>query len=87
MEHHFIVAPHARTHPITSELNEKYFVPNDIYSLLDFIIHRDFDPVGVICCKNAHSPIKWTDQHVSVLRQVSSIISFYQEQAKWITDA
>lgn len=73
---HFIVASDARNHPATAEFTDQYFAEHDIYSLLDFILHDKFVPVGVICCENAGEPREWSDDDVSYLRQVSTLISF-----------
>lgn len=73
----FIVAPDARDHTATAELTDDYFRPHDIYSLLDFVIHENFKPTGVICCENAGTRLEWRDDDVSYLRQISTLISFY----------
>lgn len=72
-----IIAPDARSHPVTKELTEPYFLQHDIYSLLDFVIHDNFKPSGVICCENAGARRDWSYDDVSSLRQVSTLISFY----------
>lgn len=73
----FIVAPNAREHSATAELTDNYFRPHGIFSLLDFVIHENFKPSGVICCENAGAPREWRDDDVSYLRQISTLISFY----------
>lgn len=75
----FIVAPDARLHSATRELTASYFMPNGIISLLDHIIHRNFQPVGVICCENAYERRDWTEENQSYLRQVATLISFSLE--------
>jgi GAF domain-containing protein len=72
----FIVAPDARNHSATREFTETYFKPNGIYSLLDYIIHRDFKPVGVICCENAGQPRNWSAQDKNYLLEISTFLSF-----------
>lgn len=76
-QENFIVAPDARNHHVTSELTEPYFLEHDIYSLLDFIIHDNYRPTGVICCENAGARRDWSRDDISFLRQVSTLISFY----------
>jgi len=71
-----IAAPDARNHPVTDELTDSYFLPNDIYSLLDLVIHDDFRPIGVIFCENAGVPRDWSDEDVSYLRQMATFLSF-----------
>lgn len=72
----FIIADDARSHPATADLVDPYFMDHDIHSLLDFIIHEDFKPIGVVCCENAGTIRKWRDEDVSYLRQISTLISF-----------
>jgi GAF domain-containing protein len=72
----FIIAPDARSHPATADLVDPYFRDHDIYSLLDFIIHDSFKPIGVVCCENAGAIREWRDEDVSYLRQISTLISF-----------
>jgi len=71
-----IIAPDARRHSATDELTDTYFVENDIYSLLDLMIHEDFKLMGVICCENAGSQREWRDEDISYLRQMGTLISF-----------
>lgn len=73
----YIVAPDARTHPVTAEFADTYFRDHDIYSLLDFILHRNFKPVGILCCEHAGEPRNWRDEDVTYLRQMSTLISFF----------
>ncbi len=77
VEDNVIIAPDASAHPATAELTDPYFRENDIYSLLDFILHKDFRPIGVICCENAGTRREWTNDDVNYLRTVSTLISFY----------
>lgn len=72
----FIDAADARDHPATAELIDPYFEEHDIYSLLDFIIHNDFKPVGIICCENSGARRDWDEKDLSYLRQISTLISF-----------
>lgn len=72
----YIVAPDARSHAATAELVDPYFRDHDIYSLLDFIIHENFKPIGVICCENAGAIRDWQEEDISYLRQISTLISF-----------
>lgn len=76
-EQQVIIAPDARTNPITAEFVDTYFRDNDILSLLDFILHRDFQPAGIICCENAGRPRAWRDEDVAYLRQMATLISFF----------
>ncbi len=72
----FIVAPDAHSHPTTATLTNQYFVLLDIYSLLYFVIYRDFKPSGIICCENAGERHEWNEDDISFLRQISTLVSF-----------
>lgn len=76
LEEKYVEATDARDHSATRELTEIYFEPADIYSLLDFIIHKNFSPVGIICCENAYEKRDWTEEDKSYLRQISTLFSF-----------
>lgn len=79
VENELIVASDARTHPMTRCFNEAYFIPNDIFSLLDFILHKDFKPVGVICCESRGKQAHWIKEDEDNLRTLAVLISFYFE--------
>ena len=72
-----ISAPHARTHEITKGFNESYFIAFDIYSLLDFILHQDFNPYGVICCESVGRVSEWTDENVETIQKIARQSSMY----------
>lgn len=71
-----VVAADARNHSVTRCFNESYFKPLGIYSLLDFILHKDFKPTGVICCERKGDIAHWTAEDIDHIRMVSSLISF-----------
>lgn len=75
IEYNYISAPDARTHSATRELTEKYLKPNGVLSLLDFILHEDFKPIGVICCENRRSVRNWSDKDMSYLRSIATLVS------------
>ncbi len=72
----YVVAPDARQVHATACLAEQYLIPNDIYSLLDYIIHFNFKPVGIICCENAFEKRNWTEADKKYLLEVSTLVSF-----------
>ncbi len=76
VEENTICAPDARTHPVTRELTEPYFLPNGIISLLDFIVHHDFRPVGIICCENRGGLRDWSQEDRDYLRSLAMLASF-----------
>lgn len=75
VEENYISANDVYTHPATVELIENYFRPLGVYSLLDFILHKDYQPVGILCCENRRSPRKWSEKDQSYLRSISALIS------------
>lgn len=77
LSHDVINASDARKNPITACFKDLYFKPNNIYSLLDFILHNDFKPVGVICCESVNEIYRWSEQDVSVLRRIANSSSLY----------
>lgn len=77
LEAEVINAPEARTHILTRCFTESYFDPLDIYSLLDFILHEDFSPTGVICCESVGKVTHWTDDNVNSLRRIANASSMY----------
>ena len=79
VENEVINASDARNHSATRCFNDAYFEPNSIYSLLDFILHKDFRPIGVICCERTGSRVEWTANDIDQLRQIATFISFFSE--------
>lgn len=75
VEETFISAPDACTHHATKELTEIYFKPNGIQSLLDFIIHKDFKPIGVVCCENRSTRREWSEENKNTLRMIAALVS------------
>lgn len=69
-----VVAPDARKHPSTSCFNQLYFEPNDIHSLLDFILIDGVTPIGVLCCEHCGDVKQWTDGDVRYLQAIASIL-------------
>lgn len=76
----YIVASDAKNLHATSELTKSCFRDNDIYSLLDFTIHDNKHPTGVICCEKINETYEWQDSDLYLLRQVSTLISHHIEQ-------
>jgi len=71
-----ICAPNACTHHQTNELCDSYFKPNGIVSLLDFIVHKNFKPVGIICCESKVTVRDWSAENISYLRNLAAYTSF-----------
>jgi hypothetical protein len=72
-----IIAPDARSHPSTQCFNELYFIPHDIHSLLDYILHKDFLPTGLICCESVGAKADWQPENLTSLRKISNVISMF----------
>lgn len=77
MEQEIINAPEARTHDLTKYFNEIYFVPLNIQSLLDFVLHQNFTPSGIICCESVGKVTHWTDENIESLRRIARSSSMY----------
>ena len=75
IEYNSISAPNARTNSATKELSKGYFAPNRILSRLDFILHNEFKPIGVICCENRSYIRDWTEADKSYLRKIATLVS------------
>jgi GAF domain-containing protein len=71
-----VVAVDAATHPATSCFDEAYFVPNDIRSLLDFVIYRGAEPIAVLCCEHCTDKKNWSDSDVAYLQNMAALIGF-----------
>lgn len=72
-----IKASDAREHPQTACFKELYFEPNNIYSLLDFILHHDFKPIGVICCESVGKIYHWSEEDINSLQRIANASSLY----------
>jgi len=77
IEETLVCAPDARTHRVTKELTESYFEPNGIISLLDFIVHQDYSPVGIICCESRSKRRDWTEKDQRYLLALATLASFH----------
>lgn len=77
LDREVINAPQARTDDITKCLNETYFEPQNIYSLLDFILHREFIPRGIICCESLGGVMLWSDKDIESLKRIARASSLY----------
>ncbi len=76
LEEATISAPDACIHSQTKELCKVYFQPNQIVSLLNFIVHRDFKPIGVICCESKGKRRDWSEANRKYLRSLATFASF-----------
>ena len=72
-----INAPNARINEFTRCFTDTYFLPNNIFSLLDFILHKDFLPHGVICCESVDKEVEWSSTDIENLRKIARASSMY----------
>ena len=72
-----IVASDSRTHPDTACFADTYSIPNNIFSLLDFIFHDNFRPFGIICCEREGSPVSWKEHQIAQLKRVAGVSSMF----------
>jgi len=70
-----IIASHAELHPATSAFTDVYFRPNEICSLLDFVIAVGGVPVGVLCCEHCKDIKDWSKADENYLHQMSSLLA------------
>lgn len=77
LQNEIINAPDARTHDTTKCFKDVYFEPLNIYSLLDFILHRDFSPHGIICCESVNKVTIWSDKDIDTLKRIARASSMH----------
>lgn len=77
LEREIVNAPDATLDPITSCFTESYFRPLNIQSLLDYVLHRDFQPKGIICCESVGRTVDWTEENELTLRKIARACSFF----------
>lgn len=70
-----VAATEARSHPATAGLTESYLIPNDVHSILDFLI-RDHEkqPAAILCCEQCGSPRAWSERDVMALHGLAGQI-------------
>ncbi|MCF2949787.1 histidine kinase [Paraglaciecola aquimarina] len=77
LEEQVVMASDARNFSATKCFNQSYFEPLDIYSLLDFVLHKDFQPTGILCCESVGQKVNWTQEDVESLRMLSTMTSYF----------
>lgn len=77
LQHQVLAASDARVHPATACFNDVYFIPNNIFSLLDYVFHRDFVPAGIMCCERTNSMANWQPADVANLKRISHVTSMF----------
>ncbi|MCC2606825.1 GAF domain-containing protein [Planctobacterium marinum] len=77
LDREIVNAPDAALDPVTSCFAESYFRPLNIQSLLDYVLHRDFEPRGIICCESVARTVDWTKEDEVTLRKIARACSFF----------
>lgn len=73
----FVNAPDAFTHEDTKAFKDFYLVPQNICSMLDYILYRDYSPSGVICCESIGRQSVWTKEDEAYLKQIAMAASLF----------
>lgn len=68
-------AADARSNEYTECFNQSYFLPLNIYSLLDYTFTLEGRPVGVICCESLHHKVEWSDDEICSLIAIADAAS------------
>lgn len=80
-EYCVIDAADALKHPQTECFSELYFRPNDIHSLLDYVLMIDAKPVGILCCENCGEMKQWKKEDVEFLMKQASVLGLIIKKA------
>lgn len=75
LQNRWLMASNARTDPQTERFNKDYFLPNHIHSLLDFVIKRDEQAIGIICCESAGKRVTWNQSDLEALNQIANVVA------------
>jgi PAS domain S-box-containing protein len=68
-------APNAREHPATHGFTESYFIPNNIFALLDLPVWHAGQVKGVICVEDIDQPREWTTDEIDFSASIARTIS------------
>ena len=72
-----VLASDARHNYVTKCFNQDYFEPLNIYSLLDFVIHNEHKPAGIICCERVGDQICWDKTDKVAIKRIANVMSLY----------
>jgi len=70
-----IIAEDARSSTATCEFTESYFIPNNIFSLLDVTFFLDGHLKGLLCCEHQHKIRHWSAEDKLFASSVADIIT------------
>ncbi|WP_124916978.1 hypothetical protein [Alteromonas flava] len=74
-----VVASDARNQAETECFNESYFIPQNIYSLLDYVFSEQFVPFGIICCESVGKKVTWSLKDIAELKRAARIVSVFAQ--------
>lgn len=75
--HDFLAIEDVRHHPFTKHMVAGYFEPCGFYSLLDYVLHDNFEPRGVLCCESRTQVPQWQDQEKAALKRIANMSSLF----------
>lgn len=70
-----VVANDVLTHPATASLDRSVFVAIDVRSLLVAVVLIEGEPGMLLCCAQCGTTREWTEEDLSYLRQLASVVS------------
>lgn len=70
-------ASDAITHPDTSAFKDIYLCPQNIFSMLDYVLYRDYSPSGIICCESIGRYSDWSKEDELRLKQIAMAASLF----------
>lgn len=70
-----IIVDDARSHPFTKEFTDTYFIPNNIYSLMDVTVFLDGKLKGLLCCEHQNTARHWTAEDKIFATAMADMIS------------
>jgi signal transduction histidine kinase len=85
LEHRFIAADDARSHPMTRDLTSAYLEPLGIVSMLDAPVYRGSELIGIVCHEHTGEVRQWTGAEQDLAGTVADVIALVFEQARRIT--
>lgn len=69
-----VIAPDAANHPATRCFEALYFAPNDIKSLLDFVVLDGRHRIGVLCCEHCGQLRQWSEADIRYLQTMAAVL-------------
>ncbi|WP_420547059.1 GAF domain-containing protein [Curvivirga sp.] len=76
-ENVFLNAPDVRNHHALRELVDNYFDVYGIQSLLDYTLHKNLQPIGVVCVETKNKCMRWNDDDICFVRNATTLTTRY----------